>query len=68
MHGSKAFNDAFRRAIRREPEPKANSTEPAPPPRHQSIDAGAGTSGARLRPPPSMNDLIRGAERETKPW
>lgn len=63
---SKAFNDAFRRALRPEPEPEEPGTDPPPQPATpQSVDAGAGTGGDRspaVRQ--SMNDLIRRATRE----
>lgn len=72
---SKQFNDQFRRAVRREPEPQpVEELEGSPFPdgawngfpkrAPRPVDAGNGTGGRRSpKPTDSFNDAIRGAAR-----
>ncbi len=62
---SKDFNDAFRRALRREEPPTDETPPPAKPTVPASIDGGAGTGGRRTDTSrPSMNDFIRRSARD----
>jgi hypothetical protein len=64
---SNDFNEAFRRALRPDPLPEEQAPPPLSPRRRQSVDAGAGTTGPRTpMSRPSMNDLIRGASRDSQ--
>jgi hypothetical protein len=61
---SKQFNEAFRKALRPDREPREEPPPPPGPSQPESIDGGAGSQGTRTEQKPSMNDLIRRAARD----